>query len=179
MTRAETAGTETRTAKADAVAFLQAALAGDPVPASQVSRMAREHGLTPKAIRMGREALGVEIERNGFGPGGRSLWSLPGGHIDAQPTLPEEGVSASREESNVSEKLQPNPEAPAWPAIAGYRVIEIEPDDPCDYCGERGDAPVFWMTGTYRGGRHEPLHEVCAGRLREFYGRINERDGQA
>ena len=56
MTRAETAGTEPRTAKASAVAFLQAALAGDPVPASQVSRMAREHGLTPKAIRMGREA---------------------------------------------------------------------------------------------------------------------------
>jgi len=45
--------------------FLQAALAGDPVPASEVSRMAHEHGLTPKAIRSAREALGVEIERNG------------------------------------------------------------------------------------------------------------------
>ena len=72
----EAAG-ERRTAKADAMEFLQAALAGDPVPATEVSRMAHEHGLTAKAIRSAREALGVEIERNGFGPGSKSLWSLP------------------------------------------------------------------------------------------------------
>jgi hypothetical protein len=135
MTRAETAGTEPRTAKASAVAFLQAALAGDPVPATQVSRMAHEHGLTAKAVRMGREALGVEIERNGFGPGSRSLWSLPRIHIDAQPTPPEEGVSASREESNVSENRQPT--------IDGYEVIGLS-DEPCEYCGERG-GPVHPM----------------------------------
>ena len=58
-----------RTAKADAMVFLQAALAGDPVPATEVSRMAHEHGLTAKAIRSAREALGVRIARNGFGPG--------------------------------------------------------------------------------------------------------------
>ena len=77
----DAAGSEPQTAKAAAAQFLQAALAGGPVPATQVSRMAHEHGLTAKAIRMGREALGVEIERSGFGPGGRSLWSLPGGHV--------------------------------------------------------------------------------------------------
>jgi hypothetical protein len=77
MTRAETAGAETRTAKADAMEFLQAALAGDPVPATEVSRMAHEHGLTAKVVRAAREALKVNIERNGFGPGSRSLWSLP------------------------------------------------------------------------------------------------------
>ena len=58
-----------RTAKADAMEFLQAALAGDPVPATEVNRMARERDLTIKAIRSAREALGVQIERNGFGPG--------------------------------------------------------------------------------------------------------------
>jgi hypothetical protein len=83
MTRAETAGAETRTAKADAMEFLRAALVGAPVPAAELSRVAHERGLTPKAIRSAREALGVEIERNGFGPGSRSLWSLPGGHIEA------------------------------------------------------------------------------------------------
>jgi hypothetical protein len=31
--------------------FLQAALAGDPVSATQVTRMAHEHGLTAKAVR--------------------------------------------------------------------------------------------------------------------------------
>jgi putative DNA primase/helicase len=76
---ADAAGSETRTAKADATKFLQAALAGDPVPVAQVNRMAREHGLTPKAIRSAREALGVKIEREGFGPGSKSLWSLPKG----------------------------------------------------------------------------------------------------
>ena len=59
--------------------FLQAVLTGGPLPAAEVNRMAREHGLTAKVIRSAREALGVKIERDGFGPGSKSLWSLPGG----------------------------------------------------------------------------------------------------
>jgi putative DNA primase/helicase len=76
---ADAAGTETRTAKAEAMEFLPAVLAGEPVPASEVNRMAREHGLTTKAVRSARETLEVKIERNGFGPGSKSLWSLPKG----------------------------------------------------------------------------------------------------
>jgi hypothetical protein len=53
--------------------------------AAELSRVAHEHGLTAKAIRSAREALGVEVERNGFGPGGQSLWALPG-HMDALPS---------------------------------------------------------------------------------------------
>ena len=45
------------------------ALAGGPLPAAKVNRMAREHGLTAKAVRSAREALGVKIERDGFGHG--------------------------------------------------------------------------------------------------------------
>jgi hypothetical protein len=56
----DAAGTETQTAKAGAMEFLQAALATGPLPATQVVRRAREHGLTAKAIRSAREALGVE-----------------------------------------------------------------------------------------------------------------------
>ena len=74
---ADAAGTGSRAAKADAMAFLQAALAGGPVPAAEINRMAREHGLTPKTVRSAREALKVKIERDGFGPGSKSLWSLP------------------------------------------------------------------------------------------------------
>ena len=44
MSITEAAG-ERRTAKADAMEFLQAALAGDPVPATEVNRMAHERGL--------------------------------------------------------------------------------------------------------------------------------------
>jgi putative DNA primase/helicase len=74
---AQAAGTETQTAKADAIEFLRVVLAGGPVPATEVNRMAREHDLTAKAIRSARETLGAKIERDGFGPGSKSLWSLP------------------------------------------------------------------------------------------------------
>ena len=76
---ADAAGSETRTAKADAMEFLRPPWPGGQIPAADVKRMAREHGLTDKAIRSAREALGVKVTRNGFGPGSQSLWSLPTG----------------------------------------------------------------------------------------------------
>jgi putative DNA primase/helicase len=76
---ADAAGTETRTAKVDATELLQAALADGRVPVAEINLLARDHGLSQKAIRSAREALGVKIERDGFGPGSKSLWSLPGG----------------------------------------------------------------------------------------------------
>jgi hypothetical protein len=76
---ADATGNETRTAKADAIEFLKAVLASAPVPAAEVNRMAREHGLTSKVVRSARESLGVTIERDGFGPGSKSLWALPSG----------------------------------------------------------------------------------------------------
>jgi hypothetical protein len=158
----DAAGSELRTAKADAMEFLQAALAGGSVPATEVGRMAHEHGLTAKAIRSAREALGVEIARNGFGRGSKSLWSLPRGHIDAPPSA--EKVSASWE-GNMSEIHQPK-------TIDGYEVLGLEPDAVCEYCGQRGDDPVYLLEGLYKGGRREPLHEVCAGYFFEFYSRI-------
>jgi hypothetical protein len=174
MTRAVSAGTEPRTAKAAAAEFLQAALAGGPMPAVQVSRLAHEHGLTAKAVRSAREALAVEIERNGFGRGGQSVWSLPG-HMDAHPTPPQEGVGASREEPKASENRQPT--------IDGYEVISLSDA----YCGGRGgpvlpmqaqSGPVYLMQGLFKGVGREPLHETCAGYFFEFYSRINKRDGQ-
>ena len=169
MTRAETAGTETRTAKADAMEFLRAALVGAPVPAAELSRVAHERGLTPKAIRSAREALGVEIERNGFGPGSRSLWSLPGGHIEAPPS--DEKVGANREGPNMSETHRPK-------TIDGYEVIGVEPDAACEYCGQRGDDAVYLMQGLFKGVGREPLHEACAGYWFEFCSRINKRGSQ-
>ena len=52
MSITEAAG-ERRTAKADAMEFLQAALAGDPVPATEVNRMAHEHGLDSQGHTLG------------------------------------------------------------------------------------------------------------------------------
>jgi putative DNA primase/helicase len=76
---ADAAGTDIRTNKAEAMELLRVVLAEGPVPAAEVNRTGREHRLTAKAIRSAREALGVKIERNGFGPGSKSLWSLPEG----------------------------------------------------------------------------------------------------
>ncbi len=149
--------------------FLRAALVGDPVPAAELSRVAHERGLTPKAIRSAREALGVEIERNGFGPGSRSLWSLPGRHIEAPPS--DEKVSAIREGPYMSETHRPK-------TIDGYEVIGVEPNAACEYCGQRGDAPVYLMQALFKGVGREPLHEECAGYWFEFYSRINKRGGQ-
>ena len=157
MSITEAAG-ERRTAKADAMEFLQAALAGDPVPATEVNRMARERDLTIKAIRSAREALGVKIERNGFGPGSKSLWSLPSEHTDAHR------ISISSQEDHHPK------------IIDGHEVIGLEPDDPCTYCGER-DGTVYLIRNTYK-GLSEPMHESCAGYWFEFYSRINKRGGQ-
>jgi putative DNA primase/helicase len=73
---AEAAGSEPRTATAEAADFLRSVLAGGPMAAADVNRMARDHGLTPKVVRSARNNLKVKIERDGFGPGSKSLWSL-------------------------------------------------------------------------------------------------------
>jgi putative DNA primase/helicase len=76
---AEAVGSGSRTAKSEAIQFLQAVLGDGPVPVKEIEKMASEHGLTPKVLRSARETLKVDINRDGFGPGSKSLWSLPGG----------------------------------------------------------------------------------------------------
>jgi len=61
----------------DAEQFLRAALAGGRVLAQEIKRQADHEGITPKALRKARERLSVVIEREGFGKGMRSYWSLP------------------------------------------------------------------------------------------------------
>jgi hypothetical protein len=136
--------------------ILSRALAGDPVPATEVGRRAREHGLTAKAIRAAREALGIKIARDGFGSGSKSLWSLPRGHIDAQPIPSEEGRPKTKTKD-------------------GYEIIGLA-DIPCDYCGERAgppgpqSGPVYLVSNPFQGGKFagaiipaaEALHEDCA-----------------
>jgi hypothetical protein len=75
---ADASGDEGGTAKEEAMELLKGALANGPIAATEANRMAREQGLSPKAVRCARQALGVKIDREGFGPGSQSLWSLPG-----------------------------------------------------------------------------------------------------
>jgi len=129
-------------------------LTGDPVPATDVSRMAHEHGLTAKALRSAREALGVKIERHGFGRGSESIWSLPRGHTDAHPPS-QEGRPKTKD---------------------GHEIIELA-DNPCGYCGQRVGPPgpqsgaVYLVCNPFN-GRSEPLHEDCAGFWFEWLGKV-------
>jgi hypothetical protein len=69
-------GANARTGKAKAMAFLQVVLASGPRSATEVRRMASEHGLSEKAVRSAREALWIKVKRDGFGPGSKWVWSL-------------------------------------------------------------------------------------------------------
>jgi hypothetical protein len=137
-----------QTARARATAFLQAALAAGPVPATEITRVARERGLTPKIVRAAREAMAVEIERRGFGRAGRSMWSLP---IDAQP------------------QPIPSEEARTKPT---HEIIGPT-NNLCDYCDTR-DGAVFLIRNALDGGLIEPLHEHCAGHWFDWLGKIRK-----
>jgi hypothetical protein len=146
IVQGDAASSETRTAKAAAMEFLSRALAGDPVPATEITRMARERGLTPKVVRAAREAMAIEIERRGFGREGRSMWSLP---IDAQPI--------------------PSEEARTKPT---HEIIGPT-NNPCDYCDTR-DGAVILIRNPLDGGLIEPLHEPCAGHWFDWLGKIRK-----
>ena len=83
----------------------------------------------------------MKIERNGFGPGSKSLWSLPSGHTDAHP------IPVSSEGTGGANREDHHPKT-----IDGHEVIRLEPDDPCTYCGER-DGAVYVIRNTYKGSQ--------------------------
>jgi RecA-family ATPase len=74
---ADSAASGNRSGKEEAIEFLEQALADGPKPAAEVMRMTRDQGLTSKEVRSARETLGIKPMRNGFGPGSKSMWSLP------------------------------------------------------------------------------------------------------
>lgn len=70
---------ESRSMTDDAVEWLRAELADGPRAASDIQSAAKASGLdiSPKALRRARERLNVKLDREGFGPGSRVMWSLP------------------------------------------------------------------------------------------------------
>lgn len=71
-----------RTATDEARDWLRETLADGPVPATEVQKLARQCGLSAKAVRTARERLGIRPKRSGFGKGSCVQWALPG-RIDA------------------------------------------------------------------------------------------------
>lgn len=72
----ESSGDPTR--KDAAMTFLRDVLGRGEVLAKEVMKLGAEDGFTPKAIRKAKEALRVVSRREGFGPGSKLWWSLPG-----------------------------------------------------------------------------------------------------
>jgi hypothetical protein len=70
---AETAGTEGRTAKDEAIDFLKNILAPGPMPARRVKAEAAEAGISAKSLRSAREKLKITPEKTGFGGDGSWL----------------------------------------------------------------------------------------------------------
>ena len=69
---------EERTAVEELREYLRGVLADGPRPAADLLRDAlRQFGVTERTVRRARAALGVVVDREGFGPGSRVLWSLP------------------------------------------------------------------------------------------------------
>ena len=74
---------EERSQTDEAAAFLLDELADEARPAAEVQRLAKKAGISEKALRRGRERLGIRPRRVGFGRGGEWVWSLPASSIDA------------------------------------------------------------------------------------------------
>jgi hypothetical protein len=67
-------------ARSEAVEFLSAVLANDPVPASEIIQDAEDAGIAEKTLRRAKKLLGVVAYREGETGkrgGGRWLWRLP------------------------------------------------------------------------------------------------------
>ena len=73
-----------RSATDEAMDWLRVTLESGPMPAGEVLKLAKLSGLTDKALRTGRERLGIKPKRDGFGPGSSVKWALPA-RIDALP----------------------------------------------------------------------------------------------
>jgi hypothetical protein len=66
-----------RSATDEAMDWLRDTLAGGPMPAGEVQKLARQSGVPDKALRTARERLRIKPKRDGFGKGSRMIWALP------------------------------------------------------------------------------------------------------
>jgi hypothetical protein len=67
----------------EAKQFLIEMLSAEEVPAKDVKAAADAQMISPATLRRAKSALGVQVKRDGFGPGSTLLWSLSY-PIDAQ-----------------------------------------------------------------------------------------------
>ena len=94
---------EERSQTDDAADWLLVELGDGPRPAKELQRRARDAGHSDKALRRGRERLGVRPQRVGFGAGGEWVWRLP---IDAHtPSI--DGLDAHTQDMGSKDAYGP------------------------------------------------------------------------
>ena len=76
-------GLEGRTAMEEAKQFLTEMLSAGEVPAKEIKTAADAQMISAATMRRAKSALGIQVKRDGFGPGSTLLWSLSS-PIDAQ-----------------------------------------------------------------------------------------------
>ena len=61
----------------EAKAFLRQHLAAHPVPARTLIKDAKTVGIASRTLHQAKDALGVQVQRQGWGQGGQWLWAVP------------------------------------------------------------------------------------------------------
>jgi hypothetical protein len=120
---AQPVSAEEKTATDEAVDWLRVVLTYKKQPAKEVQQAARDDGISDKCLRSARARLGVKIEREGFGEGSRSMWSLP-----PEPAK-ETGERDNQEEEPTEESstdAQPTPYMPDLPTEANRASMDVE-----------------------------------------------------
>lgn len=61
----------------EAKAFLHQHLTAQPVPARVLIKDAKAAGIASRTLHRAKDALGVQVQRQGWGQGGQWLWAAP------------------------------------------------------------------------------------------------------
>lgn len=81
-------------------------LSEGPIPVTEVRRLARDAGVSSaRTLDRVKEDIGVVHQREGFGPGSRVLWALPGDHTRHTP--PTHGERGEYEETQAGSRETP------------------------------------------------------------------------
>jgi len=78
-------GGSDRSAATEAEDFLRSYLADGRKPAKEVQAAARDSMISIATLRRAKAAVGVEVSREGFGPGGTVMWALSAHRCSSPP----------------------------------------------------------------------------------------------